>query len=545
MKKIMGMVFALALLPGIVFAGGGGQSRSAAEALKVYQRDPNLNPPGTFPINKQKVALKIGVQQNAMVENWETNWMTRQIEEKGNDDLSFEVYPAGEMNQKVELMVMAGGTDLPDVLISGGLDLASVTKWGQAGMVIPLNLYYANSAHYINEAQKDLAVDALKYTTSYDGNIYGMFKLLSWVNNEVSGGRILIYEPWLTKLGLAMPQSVDDLLKVLRAFRDQDPNGNGIKDEIPLVSYKSEMETNYFKGLMMPFIHSQNDFWMFNNGKIDVAFNKPGWRDGIRYTKQLIDEGLLSPLSFTQDQVQMTGLINPEPYKVGAFVRFSASNLGATDPRRTIYAVVPPLEGPAGKRWLRYPILPSIGMLITKNCKSPESAFMLGDFLASEEMSLSSHLGERGVDWRPAPPGTPEVAGRKPVGEYILQWGTLQNKHWAETGPFIVGQKNGILTMATNSPYDYMSTIYKVLPDQLKYAAKDPVLRFTYNEQEQEVINELHSTILSYVRESFARFATGDLNIDRDWDSYVTEFDNMGLTEVIAASQSAYDRMNK
>jgi putative aldouronate transport system substrate-binding protein len=165
--------------------------------------------------------------------------------------------------------------------------------------------------------------------------------------------------------------------------------------------------------------------------------------------------------------------------------------------------------------------------------------------LASEEMSLSSHLGERGVDWRPAPSGTPEVAGRKPVGEYILQWGTLQNKHWAETGPFIVGQKNGILTMATNSPYDYMSSVYKVLPDELRYAAKDPVLRFTYNEQEQEIINNLHSTILTYVRESFARFVMGDLNIDTDWNRYLGEFDKMGLKEVIEASQSAYDRMNK
>jgi putative aldouronate transport system substrate-binding protein len=543
MKKLMVMVLALALLPGIVFAGGGSQSRSAPGG-GGYQPDPNLNPPGTFPINKQKVALKIGVQQNVTVENWETNWMTRQIEEKGNYDLSFEVY-AGEMNQKIELMVMAGGADLPDVFISGGLDIASVTKWGQAGMVIPLNTYYANSTYYIKEAQKDLAVDALKYSTSYDGNIYGMFKLLSWVNNEVSGGRIMIYEPWLTKLGLAMPQSVGDLLEVLRAFRDRDPNGNGIKDEIPLVSYKSEMDTNYFKGLMMPFIHSQDNFWMFNNGKIDVAFNKPGWRDGIRYAKQLIDEGLLSPLSFTQDQTQMTALINPEPYKVGAFLRFSASNLGATDPRRTIYAAVPPLEGPAGKRWLRYPILPSIGMVITKNCKNPESAFMMGDFLASEEMSLSSHLGERGVDWRPAPAGTPEIAGRKPVGEYILPWGTLQNKHWAETGPFVIGQKNGIVGMLTNSPYDVMTAIYKVLPDELEYAAKDPVLRFIYNEEEQDIINNLHSTILAYVRESFARFVTGDLNIDTDWNKYLAEFDKMGLKEVIAASQSAYDRMNK
>jgi hypothetical protein len=37
----------------------------------------------------------------------------------------------------------------------------------------------------------------------------------------------------------------------------------------------------------------------------------------------------------------------------------------------------------------------------------------------------------------------------------------------------------------------------------------------------------------------------GDLSIDSGWDQYVAEFDKMGLKDVIAAAQSAWDRMNK
>ena len=33
----------------------------------VYERDPNLNPPGVFPINKTKVSLKIGIERHNMV----------------------------------------------------------------------------------------------------------------------------------------------------------------------------------------------------------------------------------------------------------------------------------------------------------------------------------------------------------------------------------------------------------------------------------------------------------------------------------------------
>jgi putative aldouronate transport system substrate-binding protein len=78
----------------------------------------------------------------------------------------------------------------------------------------------------------------------------------------------------------------------------------------------------------------------------------------------------------------------------------------------------------------------------------------------------------------------------------------------------------------------------------MKMGTKDPVLGIIYTDQEQEVMDELHNTILTYVKESFARFVTGDLDINKDWETYLGEFDKMGLKDVIRATQSAWDRMN-
>ena len=149
MKKAVFLLLVL-LLAAFVFASGGQSSARPAPGSTTYQRDPNLNPPGTFPINKTTVPIKIGVQQNATVENWKTNWMTQQIEKFGNYNMIFEEYPAGELNQKIELMVMAGGADLPDV-VWGNPGLGVLTKYGQAGMIIPCNMYYENSAYYFHE----------------------------------------------------------------------------------------------------------------------------------------------------------------------------------------------------------------------------------------------------------------------------------------------------------------------------------------------------------------------------------------------------------
>ena len=41
--------------------------------------------------------------------------------------------------------------------------------------------------------------------------------------------KMFIYEPWLDALGLEMPTTTEEFYKVLVAFRDMDPNGNGKK----------------------------------------------------------------------------------------------------------------------------------------------------------------------------------------------------------------------------------------------------------------------------------------------------------------------------
>jgi putative aldouronate transport system substrate-binding protein len=168
--------------------------------------------------------------------------------------------------------------------------------------------------------------------------------------------------------------------------------------------------------------------------------------------------------------------------------------------------------------------------------------------MGDEEFSIMCRGGEKGVDWEPPAPNSKSIWGSlgNPLINAILAWGTVQNKYWGEIGPRMLTNKHSAMDIDTGNPLDFIAPMGRTIEAFVKYTNRaDAVAGIIYNEQEQEVINEFHSTILSYVRESFARFATGDLNIDRDWDSYVAEFDKMGLKEVIAVTQSAYDRMNK
>jgi putative aldouronate transport system substrate-binding protein len=525
----------------------GCRQRSVQAGQGTYQRDTNINPPGTFPLFKNTVTLLIGVEQSATVENFDTNYQVRQIQEKGNLKINFETYPAGQLMQQLELKVVAGGDDLPDVLwSSGAMSIPRLTKFAEAGMIVPLNAYYENSAYYIPRMQEQFSVDIVKNLTSYDGNIYGLPGITAALNNDYSGNWIMVLEPWLLALNIRMPRTIAEFEAMLIAFRDRDPNGNGLKDEIPLLAERGTAPTNMLRALMNPFIFSQPDFWMLTDGKIDVSYNKPGFREGLRYIKGLYDQGLISPLSFTQDGTQMNSMINPLPSTVGAFARISASNLGANDQRRVDYIIQQPLEGPAGTQSYYAPTLPVTKMIITKNCKTPEAAFVMGDFMCSEDQSVLNRYGIEGVDWKRA--ASTDVSAYAPLGYGpllipITQWGTLQNNYLAQNGPHLTHEKwsNGAVPFGI----DVHMSLGRSIKPVVDAASKNSIYGIIRNEREQAVMDEFQSTIIGYVQESFARFVTGDLSIDRDWDNYVAQFNRMGLAEVLSTTQSAWDRMNK
>lgn len=52
--------------------------------------------------------------------------------------------------------------------------------------------------------------------------------------NPQSWEVMMINKTWLDKLSLELPTTFDELETVLKAFKEQDPKGNGKADEIPM-----------------------------------------------------------------------------------------------------------------------------------------------------------------------------------------------------------------------------------------------------------------------------------------------------------------------
>ena len=510
-----------------------------------------LSAPGVLPLSDKTIHFTVGVAKSSVVEDWNTNAMTLKLQKDLNVELEFVEYPSDskELIQKVELQIMAGGDELPDIIMHGLGGLANLVKYGQMGMILPTTEYYRNLSYFVDETLATEIIakeDLLRFVTCYDGEIYGMFEYNPSLNNCYSASRLMVYEPWLKALNMEKPQTTDEFAEMLRRFKTEDPNGNGINDEIPMMGYASTVKSNFMRALMNPFIVTQEHYWFMNEGQIDFAATQEGWKEGIKWIRSLMTEGLISPLSLTQDAKQLTAVMTEEPEKVGVVARISATNLGASDIRRSQYVCLDPLEGPSGQRRAIYdPRVPSIRMVITKNCKNPEAAFRLGDYMCSEEMSVWNRYGEKGVDWVEPAAGTPgvyEALGYPAAITVISPWGVLQNQWWAAVGPQILLNKYNSGQAVENVEYNGAVAIGRSMDKAVEYGVTS-INGLVYNEQEQEVVTELQSTIEDYVLQTFSEFITGVRDVDAEWDNYVKEFDKMGLADYMATVNSCYARM--
>jgi putative aldouronate transport system substrate-binding protein len=544
--------FTVALI-GLVCAalfGGGGNDRNAGSGSSVGG----------------PVKLTVAMTENLRIKDYETNVMTKLLEGWSNTDLDFLLFPSTDYINKINLMVMAGGQELPDIIMARPGD-AMVYQWAKEGVILPLTKYYNDPklSPHLHEAM-ERTDDFRPLITSPDGNIYGIPAYNQFYGSEFSH-KLWIYKPWLDKLGGKIPETTDEFKTLLRRVVSTDLNGNGRADEIGIDGLFSICNPNgpqyagWFNYLMNSFLYADDENFVVENGMISAPYIKPEWREGLKYIRSLIADKSIPLETLTQDANQVRTLLNTPDVRAFAFSMTSPSGVNDSNPAAHEYVSIPPLKGPRGVQYATYrPLVPNIGMMITSNCKDVDAAFRVGDNSAREEIGIIQRFGERGVDWD-YPQDIPNWENSYVT--YLEGWpakmilyndmrfwgGTLVfNSSWRQQGPYVcaydVNHGRRIPPAELEGRAGNVSksiTLY----DRDKYAPKEVIPKLIYNEDENEIISETLATLNSYVSEMTSNFLAGNRDIDTTWNAYINEVNNIGLPKVIGVMQKVYDRMYK
>lgn len=552
MKKTFLKLLSITLAASMLLTGCGGSTSAddgSSAPAEEMNFDPNVNSKGVLPIVKEPITLDVAIQNQSLVTDFTDNEFTKWVEEQTGITLNFTILPEKDTATKVNLM-FAAGKDLPDVLILGNLPNTTLSEYIEDELVIPLDSYIAEyGENYIRMMEENPAIQ--KACIALDGHTYGLPKYNVNEHNMLKHGKIYLYQPWLDKLNLKAPTTVDELYTVLKAFKEQDPNGNGKADEVPFAGATTGAGTDVIQALMAPFIpyNFLTNGLLEQDGKIIASYTQPEFKQGMEFIHKLVSEKLVDPVSFTQDQAQLKQLANRDEVILGGYAHaYTAVN--ANSPRVFEYTCLPLLEGGSDKGgFLRDPLYPNgPSFIITADCKHPEAAYRLGDFLLSKEACMRNRYGVQDRDWEYVDETATDIESinGEPAKFRII------NNVWSETG--------NTLWRSECLLYNDYDNVYgaghpKDVPNPDKYHHLNsqkyfkpyvvgdvvPAKCLFYSSDEMKDYSLLATSIEEHLQVNLAAFATGNRDMS-EWDTFQKELLDLGLEDYLNYVNTAYSR---
>lgn len=513
--------------------------------------------------------LVIALQTNALVTDYENNYLTNYLEEKLGIEIEFVFLPnaADEVNTKLSLMT-ASGEELPDVLmINGTLSNEAILQYGENGFFMPIGEYLSDASKMPNynaipdEDRKAMDVS----NTLANGEQYGFvqFTPSTW---NLAPNRLFINRVWLDAVGKDVPTTTEELKEVLIAFRDEDPNGNGQKDEIPLYGYQGGYGENIVATLMNAFV-----FWNGGTQNGGLALDEKGenviapftteeWKDALLYVRDLYEEKLFFANIFTDDKTQFKATLNAETPIVGCVSMGSLGNFtGAYDitsgSNYFEMEFMKPLTGPEGVCYVPYTSYSGTQMMfIFEGSEKVDLAIKLADEFYDSTTGIISRYGEEGVNWTTDPADLKNASNSYvyaglydsiSMGTLEPTWTVASDKHWHATNPYYISLD------WSNTTTDVTKEFVPNLPTDINaqhlewYVDKHPehvLNNLLYTYEETETMMDCNNTIAAYVKQTIAEFITGTRSIENGWDTYLKELEGMGLSTWLKCAQAAYER---
>lgn len=495
--------------------------------------------------------------------------------------LDFTVVEADQYNTVLNATIASG--DMPDFFKASlsETDKINLIESGQL-MNIDDALAYSDGTASFEFSEDGLYSISRQQNTYVDGGMYFFGNVSKQIavdvedfgSNAIVGNNcaMLMRQDWLDALDLDMPTTTAEVLEVLRAFQDNDMNGNGLRDERICLDVDS-----YFNGVaqwfgLAPFVYQYNH----STGKAEVPVMQDGFDEYIAFMKELVDAGVL----FLGDEVSYYNAGTSEGSSLGAAMQENsvAAYYGvaladhALQPEGAVYAIMPNIQGAEGIA----PVMNvSVGYKVWggwafSSAANPEAVAAFLDTICTKEYAIWVTFGVEGETYTIDPESglytftasnvvadilETKVARGYPlvidsflpdasqIGWYQEYYGPL---NWTSYSDFL-DSAYFRESIATSYPEHQIANFIT----WCKYA--EETQKYNFNEdlgmiapmntlEEADTLSFYEADLDTYMSEMLSNLINGTYSLE-ELDAYRETLYSLGLQEVWDVHQAQYDRM--
>lgn len=443
------------------------------------------------------------------------------LKEQTGIDVDLKMYPWEVAQERYALELGAG--DYADCIGGWCISPRDILLYGcEMGIFVPLEDYFEKYCPRITEI---LELEGVREKmTAPDGHIYSIPYVLEapavdfnpWINVE-----------WLKNVGMEMPTTTEELREVLRAFQEQDANGNGDPtDEIPFSGNPENKHLAYLSGY---FGMSMNEEGFSMDGdQLVFGATSDAYKEAIKYLRSLYEENLVDQELFTQDSVTWKGKGSDDKY--GVCVMYGGGDIMPTEPgEKSVWEPLPVLKSDYCENpvWLRNTYGNSVlknQVVITDNAEHPEAICRWWDNFFELDNAVMSQNGDEKVVTK-YEDGTYRKIDVKTLSEEEqkkYEWGNL----WPQSLPKYIPAGFKIKSEIEYKEIDYG----KIRDDLYEPYMTEKTLPDTW--PDEDVIAEmadLQVAISEYLKSCQAQWIAGESDVEEDWDGFKEALNDMGL----------------
>lgn len=503
-----------------------------------------------FPL-EEEVTIQIMVKDNADRDALlEKCVLWNELYEATNVKVEFIALPEDDPLTALNGMFTAGTEG--DAIFSQFISDSDLSALAANDLLLPLNDYINDEELMPNFNGRVLAESPSTegFVASPDGNIYCLPRYVAKEENYVEG-KFYINTAWLEAVGKEVPTTLAELEDVLVAFRDGDPNGNGEKDEIPLMLASGSLTPySHFEAFMGMYgiatKDNTNDNYVFvEDGTVNFAPTTENFKEAVKTLGDWYDKGLIWSECFTGSAETYNSIIGAEDKTYGILIHSVAPD----DSGDWVPMLPVEVEG-YDTSWFYHPGRLGVkgSFCLTRSCENPEVVMAWIDLFYSFENSMRAVYGEPGYQYEWTEDG----------GAHYLSVDSSVVEQMYQESPtlgYCLGPvyQTAITQAFTADDYANKITYEGGYVDPLaSYAGfvmyKDAGIlndeiwpRPYFAAEDMTRLNELRTDIFNTVSEKKASWIAGDGDIDAEWDAYVASLEAMGVEEFVQILQKTYD----
>lgn len=539
-KRTLGRVLSVAMAAAMVMGtlagcgGSGGQSAADGGGSEGEETSASSDAGETADDGVETFTIATVRWTDAWPNDFMNEGIMKELEEKHNIKINWQVYYNSDWTEQKSLLLASG--DLPDAFF-GSICLTETDIAQNKDYFVELTDGIENNMPNLTaifEKEPELKAAAM----NRDGEIYSLVKKLP-LRPKVANA-MYINKEWLDNLGLDMPTTYEELTDVLKAFKEQDADGDGDpNNEIPYTNAGSL--AGDLSNLLAPFgtIVSRTGNFMQIDESGNPAFVPitDHYKEAVKWAHELYASGCLDQEYFTQDTSMASAKRMAEGgSQTGLVFAWTAdAEMGENADQFVLCEAV---AGPDGKRYVESdPTFLDIGnreLVITTQCKNPDKLLQWADDFYTDLTSLQTYYGS-----------IPDQVEDKGDGTYEVlipsDGTTLDTSAWSfsmrDFGPKYMTEEFQQKVILPDSQGDGV----KLAQDETnaKYVSDIAFPVVSYTTEQLTTLASLTTDINDYASAQYAHWVV-DGGIDEEWDAYLAQLDQMGLQDVLAIHNDAY-----